>query len=91
PWNHYVLPLLDGARTLKEARPDLTFRVYLAADPEILVEDLVAAGCEVMVMKSSNCRRTKFCAVAQSWGAVAVSVRKFHTPTPPVFGKANGF
>ncbi|MEI7909897.1 MAG: hypothetical protein WCK77_09705, partial [Verrucomicrobiota bacterium] len=56
PWNHYVLPLLDGARTLKEARPDLAFRVYLAADLEFLVEDLVAAGCEVMVMKSSSLR-----------------------------------
>ncbi|MEI7909676.1 MAG: hypothetical protein WCK77_08585 [Verrucomicrobiota bacterium] len=38
-WNHYVLPLLDAARTLNEARPDLAFRVYPVADLEDLVED----------------------------------------------------
>ncbi|MBN8460394.1 MAG: hypothetical protein J0M04_21405 [Verrucomicrobia bacterium] len=56
PWEHYVRPLLDGAEKLREERPDIVFRVYLAADLEFLVEDLVAAGCEVMVMKASSLR-----------------------------------
>ena len=50
PWEHYVQPLLDGAEKLRKERPDIVFRVYLAADLEFLTEDLVAAGCEVMVM-----------------------------------------
>lgn len=54
PWSHYVVPLIEGAVKLKEARPDIVFRVYLAADLEFLVPDLVGAGCEVMLMKSSS-------------------------------------
>ncbi|MDB6078082.1 MAG: hypothetical protein JWO82_1829 [Akkermansiaceae bacterium] len=56
PWTHYVQPLLDGALILQEARPDVVFRVYLAADLEFLVEDLVAVGCEVALMRSSSLR-----------------------------------
>jgi len=56
PWDHYVQPLLDGAIYLKEVRPDVVFRVYLAADLEFLVEDLVGAGCEVKLMRSSSIR-----------------------------------
>ena len=56
PWEHYVQPLLDGAEKLREERPDIVFRVYLAADLEFLIADLVAAGCEVMVMKGSSLR-----------------------------------
>jgi hypothetical protein len=56
PWDHYVQPLLDGAAYLHEVRPDVVFRVYLAADLEFLVEDLVAAGCEVKLMRSSSIR-----------------------------------
>ena len=56
PWEHYVQPLLDGAEKLRKERPDIVFRVYLAADLEFLTEDLVAAGCEVMVMKGSSLR-----------------------------------
>lgn len=56
PWEHYVQPLLDGAAALKIARPDIVFRVYLAADLEFLVEDLVTAGCEVMLMQGSSLR-----------------------------------
>lgn len=56
PWEHYVMPLLEGARSLRERRPEIVFRVYLAADLEFLVEDLVAVGCEVKVMKGSSIR-----------------------------------
>ncbi len=54
PWHHYVEPLLDGARRLRDRRPDVVLRVYLAADLEFLVEDLTAAGCEIAVMDGSS-------------------------------------
>lgn len=56
PWEHYVEPLLKGAVLLREARPEVVLRVYLAADLEFLIEDLVAAGCEVFLMKSASIR-----------------------------------
>lgn len=48
--------LLDGTAILKEARPDVVFRVYLAADLEFLVPDLVAAGCEIKLMANYSIR-----------------------------------
>ena len=56
PWTHYVQPLLTGAHEVLEGRTDLVFRVYLAADLEFLVQDLVDAGCEVRLMRSSSVR-----------------------------------
>jgi hypothetical protein len=56
PWEHYVEPLLKGAALLREARPKVVLRVYLAADLEFLIEDLVAVGCEVFLMKSASIR-----------------------------------
>lgn len=56
PWDHYVQPLLDGSAALKKSRPDVVFRVYLAADLGFLVEDLVTSGCEVFLMKGSSLR-----------------------------------
>lgn len=56
PWEHYVKPLIKGAATLQDARPDVVLRVYLAADLDFLAEELVEVGCEVMVMKSSSLR-----------------------------------
>ncbi len=56
PWDHYVKPLLKGAVLLRKARPEVVLRVYLAADLEFLVEDLVAVGCEVFLMKSASIR-----------------------------------
>ncbi len=56
PWDHYVKPLLKGARILRKARPEVVLRVYLAADLEFLIEDLVAAGCEVFLMQSASIR-----------------------------------
>lgn len=54
PWSHYVEPLLAGARQILEKRTDVVFRVYLAADLEFLVKDLVKTGCEVRLMESSS-------------------------------------
>jgi hypothetical protein len=56
PWDHYVAPLLDGARGLKKMRPDVCFRVYLANDLEFLIPELIEAGCEVALMVSSSLR-----------------------------------
>lgn len=56
PWDHYVQPLLDGAAIMANERPDVVFRVYLAADLDFLIPDLVEAGCEVKLMKSSSIR-----------------------------------
>ncbi len=56
PWSYYVKPVLEAAYRLHAARNDVAFRVYLAADLEFLVEDLVAAGCEVRLMCSSSIR-----------------------------------
>lgn len=56
PWLHYVEPLLAGARQILARRTDVAFRVYLAADLQFLVEDLVEIGCEVRLMRSSSLR-----------------------------------
>ena len=57
PWSHYVRPLLEGAYALQLSnREDVAFRVYLAAELEFLVPDLVEAGCEVRLMQSSSIR-----------------------------------
>lgn len=56
PWSHYVVPILQGAYRLHANREDVAFRVYLAADLAFLVPDLVAAGCEIRLMKSSSLR-----------------------------------
>ncbi len=56
PWSHYVEPLLDAAALILKGRRDVSFRVYLAADMQFLVKDLVKAGCEVFLMKSSSVR-----------------------------------
>jgi hypothetical protein len=56
PWDHYIQPLLDGAKRLAERRPDVGFRIYLAADMHFLVEDFTELGCEVCLMKTSSVR-----------------------------------
>ena len=56
PWDHYVQPLLDGAEKLAITRPDVIFRVYLAADLDFLVPDLLERNCEVYLMKGSSIR-----------------------------------
>ena len=54
PWKHYVEPIFDATRHLASIRPDLVYRVYLANDLSFLIPDLVEAGCEVYLMKSSS-------------------------------------
>ncbi len=56
PWNHYIQPLLDGAKKVHAARKDAHFRIYLAADMDFLAEDFTKLGCEVRVMKSPSIR-----------------------------------
>jgi hypothetical protein len=85
PWEHYVVPLIEGARSLKEARPEIVFRVYLAADLEFLVEDLVAVGCEIKLMRGSSLRHNpgamwRFLALEepQRWITITDSDRARH-------------
>jgi hypothetical protein len=56
PWEHYVQPLLDGAEVLAVERPEIIFRVYLAADMDFLVQDFVERNCEVHLMRSPSLR-----------------------------------
>ncbi len=56
PWEHYVEPLLREVPALREQFPEVVFRVHLAKDLEFLIPELVAAGCEVRLMKSSSIR-----------------------------------
>jgi hypothetical protein len=56
PWEHYVHPLLNGAKKIHEKRPEIKVRVYLAADLAFLIPDLSAVGCEIYLMKSSSIR-----------------------------------
>jgi len=56
PWEHYVEPLLRAAVDLGKSRPDVVVRVHLAHDLAFAMEELVAAGCEVYLMKSSSLR-----------------------------------
>ena len=77
PWSHYVKPLLEGAYRLHATRDDAAFRVYLAADLEFLQEDLVEAGCEVRLMKSSSIRHNpgamwRFLAFAETGKLITV-------------------
>lgn len=54
PWDHYVQPLLELTPALREQFPETSIRVYLAKDLEFLADELVTAGCEVYLMKSSS-------------------------------------
>jgi hypothetical protein len=54
PWDHYILPLLTLTPDILQNNPDTSIRVYLAKDLEFLIEELVEAGNEVYLMKSSS-------------------------------------
>ena len=56
PYESYVEPLLSHGPGLTAAHPGVCFRVYLASDLDFLRPELVAAGFEVRVMKSSSVR-----------------------------------
>jgi hypothetical protein len=78
PWSHYVQPLLDGATLILRGRSDVAFRVYLAADMKFLAKDLVKAGCEVYLMKSSSVRHNpgamwRFLAFAEKGRLVTIA------------------
>lgn len=51
PWPHYIQPILDEVPKILEQFDDVAVRVYLAADLDFLVEDMVEAGCEVFLMR----------------------------------------
>jgi|GEM_PF-954329 len=54
PWDHYILPLLTLTPEILKNNGDTTIRVYLAKDLEFLIDELVEAGNEVVLMKSSS-------------------------------------
>jgi glycosyltransferase involved in cell wall biosynthesis len=56
PWQHYVAPVMDMAANLRSKGDEVTLRVYLAQDLDFLIPELVEAGCEVHLMKSSSVR-----------------------------------
>lgn len=58
PWEGYVLPLIEGAKILRHARPKAVLRVYLANDLAFLIEDLTKVGCEVYLMCSCSIRHS---------------------------------
>lgn len=51
PWEHYIQPVLEGVPKILKEHDDVVVRVYLAADLEFLVPDLIDAGCEVFLMR----------------------------------------
>ena len=51
PWERYIQPILETVPALLSKFDDVAVRVYLAADMDFLVPDLVQAGCEVYLMK----------------------------------------
>ncbi|MES2475491.1 MAG: hypothetical protein V4640_06905 [Verrucomicrobiota bacterium] len=77
PWEHYVVPLLEGARILAAERPDAVLRVYLAADLAFLIDDLTAVGCEIALMHGSSIRHNpgamwRFLALEESGRLVTI-------------------
>lgn len=56
PWESYVQPLFWHSRQIMEKFPDVIFRIYLAADLDFLVPDLLALGWEICLMKSNSIR-----------------------------------
>ena len=56
PWDSYIAPLALHTRAAVERHPEVTFRLYLAADLEFLVPELTALGWEIHLMKSPSIR-----------------------------------
>jgi hypothetical protein len=56
PWKSYVEPLLRHTRDAIERHPEVTFRLYLAADLDFLIPELTGLGWEVYLMKSPSIR-----------------------------------
>jgi len=75
PWEFYVVPVLEAAVNLQKLRRDVVIRVYLANDLAFVVEELVDAGCEVFLMKSSSLRASP----GMIWRFLAMEEGKFVT------------
>ena len=56
PWESYIEPLYLHSAEMMLRHPDVTFRIYLAADLEFLAAELAELGWEVCLMKSSSIR-----------------------------------
>ena len=84
PWDHYVLPLLETAQVLRTKRPNITLRVYLARDLAFLVDELMAVGCEVYLMRSSSLRHNP----GAMWRFLAMAVQVVSMEGP--FSKGRG-
>jgi hypothetical protein len=56
PWGSYIEPLFTHSRAAMEKHPEVTFRLYLAADLEFLIPELNELGWEVHLMKSPSIR-----------------------------------
>lgn len=56
PWYNYIEPLLLHTPSARNRHPDISFVLYLAADMEFLLPDLVSAGWEVRLMEHSSIR-----------------------------------
>jgi hypothetical protein len=54
PWESYIEPLYLHSAEMMRRHPDVTFRIYLAADLEFLAAELAELGWEVCLMKSSS-------------------------------------
>jgi hypothetical protein len=50
----YVEPMLLEGPTMMEKHPDVCFRIYLAADLDFLIPQLIDCGYEIYVMNSSS-------------------------------------
>jgi hypothetical protein len=56
PWDSYIAPLFDHSPGAMARHPEVTFRLYLAADLAFLADDFLALGWEVYLMKSASVR-----------------------------------
>lgn len=75
PWPHYVEPVLQAAAMLSMTNPEAVIRVYLAADLEFVIPELIAAGCEVALMRHSSISHNP----GAMWRYLALEDRKLVT------------
>ncbi|PAW60235.1 MAG: hypothetical protein B9S37_10090 [Verrucomicrobiia bacterium Tous-C3TDCM] len=47
----HLQPIVEGAGQLQVLRPEISFRIYLAADLEDMIDPLLAVGCDVFLME----------------------------------------
>ncbi len=56
PWGSYIEPMLLHTRAAVARHPEVTFRLYLAADLDFLIPELTDLGWEIALMKSPSLR-----------------------------------